>query len=121
MGLTCAALTPSLLLVLPPIAANAVGSLPSCLPALQHLHHLYLGWALALWAELDHWLSALTLAVGTGIFLQGTASYSFAPVFSERCFSSPSAAAFECAFTAPSPFTLTICSATGPMPSHSCH
>lgn len=49
-----------------------------------HLHHLYLGWALALWAELDHWLSALTLAVGVGIWLQGVGSYSFAPVFQVR-------------------------------------
>ena len=37
----------------------------------MHLHHLYLGWSLALFAELDHWLSAVTLAVGSGIFLQG--------------------------------------------------
>jgi hypothetical protein len=47
----------------------------------MHLHHLYLGWSLALFAELDHWLSAVTLAVGSGIFLQGVGAYSFAPIF----------------------------------------
>ena len=42
------------------------------------------GWSLALWAELNHWLSALTLAVGAGIFLQGVGAYSFAPIFQVR-------------------------------------
>lgn len=42
------------------------------------------GWSLALWAELNHPLSAVTLAVGCGIFVQGIGAYSFAPVFQVR-------------------------------------
>lgn len=86
----------------------------------MHLHHLYLGWSLALWAELDHPISAVTLAVGCGIFVQGIGAYSFAPVFQEGCLVSPTAATLRCDFWADSPFSLRICAAAGPLPSHSC-
>ncbi|KAL4433829.1 hypothetical protein ABPG75_000270 [Micractinium tetrahymenae] len=86
----------------------------------MHLHHLYLGWSLALWAELDRPLSAVTLAVGCGIFVQGIGAYSFAPVFQEGCFSSPTAPTLRCDFWAEAPFALRICAAAGPLPSHAC-
>lgn len=88
----------------------------------MHLHHLYLGWMLALWAELERPLSGVTLAIGTGIFLQGMAAYSAAPVFQHACFTSPSARSFACSFTSADggPFSVQICPATGLMPQHSC-
>jgi len=36
-----------------------------------HVHHLYLGWALAVFADCNHPISAVMLAVGAGIFVQG--------------------------------------------------
>ncbi len=38
-----------------------------------HVHHLYLGWALAVFADSNHPISAVMLAVGAGIFVQGCA------------------------------------------------
>ena len=38
-----------------------------------HVHHLYLGWTLALFADSNHPISAVMLAIGTGIFVQGCA------------------------------------------------
>lgn len=85
-------------------------------------HHLYLGWALALWADFNEPLSVATLAVGAGIFVQGVAAYSFAPVFSSGgCFETPAAADVKCHFEAASAFTLQICPADGALPRYSCH
>lgn len=42
------------------------------------------GFAFALWAELCEPLSAVALAVGSGIMLQGIGAYSFAPIFQVR-------------------------------------
>lgn len=39
----------------------------------------------------------------------------------EECFTSPSGTAFECKFWADSPFSISICPATGPFPQHTCH
>ena len=36
-----------------------------------HVHHLYLGWALAAFADSNHPISAVMLAIGSGIFVQG--------------------------------------------------
>ena len=36
-----------------------------------HVHHLYLGWALAVFADANHPISAVMLAIGTAIFVQG--------------------------------------------------
>jgi hypothetical protein len=36
-----------------------------------HIHHLYLGWALAMWSVFSHPISAMTLAVGMAVFVQG--------------------------------------------------
>jgi hypothetical protein len=92
---------------------------PSLPPWLQH--HLYIGWALALWADFNAPLSAATLAVGAGIFVQGIGAYSFAPVFAgEGCFETPAAEALRCRFWAPGAFTVRVCPAQGAAPGHVC-
>lgn len=48
----------------------SVAALTSSGEASFHLHHLYLGWAAAIWAEFDHWASGLLLAVGAAVFVQ---------------------------------------------------
>lgn len=51
-----------------------------------HLHHLYIGWLLAMWGAFNHPLSGGLLAVATGIFVQGVAAYDFADLFCDaRC------------------------------------
>ena len=86
-----------------------------------HLHHLYIGWALAIWADFNAPLSAVTLAVGAGIFVQGVGAYSFAPIFTpHQCFETPSTAKIKCKFWAETPFTLQICGSGGPTPNHDC-
>ena len=86
-----------------------------------HLHHLYLGWGLALWADVNEPLSAVTLAVGAGIFVQGVGAYSFAPVFSPLgCFETPAAAELKCKFWAAEPFTLQVCGSGGAAAEHTC-
>jgi hypothetical protein len=89
-----------------------------------HLHHLYLGWALAAFGRFNNRVSGLTLAVGAGIFVQGVASYSFAPAFSGGgCFETPAAAALECRFEAAGgggAFSLRVCPAAGTAPRHAC-
>lgn len=72
-------------------AWRCVRSSPTCRPPSRRCANCSLlclppsaGWSLALWAELNHPLSALTLAVGAGIFCQGVGAYSFAPVFQAR-------------------------------------
>ncbi|GAB4813808.1 hypothetical protein N2152v2_000854 [Parachlorella kessleri] len=73
----------------------------------MHLHHLYIGWMLALWAEFSSPLSGVTLAVGTGIFVQGVSAYSFAPIFIPGgCFDTPAGLQLDCSFRDDSPFTL---------------
>ena len=72
-------------------------------------------------SEFNTVLSGATLAVGTGIFVQGVAAYSFAPVFEGGgCFATPSTASIDCAFEAPAPFSLWVCPAAGGMPAHTC-
>jgi hypothetical protein len=87
-----------------------------------HLHHLYLGWALALWAEFNSPISALALAIGAGIFCQGVGAYSFAPVFTDGgCFVTPTMDKVACSFWAKEPFTLRVCPAVGgAAPAHKC-
>lgn len=87
-----------------------------------HVHHLYLGIAIAIWADLSHPISAATLAIGAGIFLQGLAAYSFQPIALPRgCFDTPSATALECAFDAAgADFALRVCPAAGGSIFHTC-
>lgn len=90
-------------------------------PVKIHLHHLYIGWTLALWANVNSPLSAITLAIGSGIFVQGIGAYSFAPIFaSEGCFETPAASSIYCKFWNDMPFTIRVCPAAGPLPQHSC-
>lgn len=86
-----------------------------------HLHHLYLGWALALWADVNEPFSAYTLAIGAGIFCQGIAAYSFAPIFTEQgCFDTPASSSVKCSFKGESPFTLRVCPQGGIVPQYQC-
>ena len=86
-----------------------------------HLHHLYLGWALGLWADANVGISAVTLAVGAGILCQGVGAYSFAPIFAgSGCFETPAAGAVRCRFWADSPFNLRVCPSGGAVPQHEC-
>lgn len=36
-----------------------------------HVHHFFLGWSVAIWAEFNHPVSALTLAIAMGVFSHG--------------------------------------------------
>lgn len=90
-------------------------------PMKIHLHHLYIGWALAIWADLNHPVSAVTVAVGAGIFVQGVGAYSFAPIFTPHgCFETPATASIKCKFWAEKPFTLQVCGTAGDIAHHKC-
>ena len=66
-------------------------------------------------------ISVLGLAIGCGIFVQGVAAYSFAPIFSAGlCFETPSAESMRCKFWANSPFTIRVCPGAGELPKHVC-
>ncbi|KAL6780876.1 hypothetical protein ACKKBG_A08825 [Auxenochlorella protothecoides x Auxenochlorella symbiontica] len=88
-----------------------------------HFHHLYVGLALAMWADANHMLSAALLAIGAGIFCQGLGAYSFAPaILPLGCFDTPSAALLNCTFTGDTPFALRFCPLAGGVAmDHSCH
>ena len=90
-------------------------------PVHIHLHHLYIGWALALWCDVNAPVSVVALAIGAGIFVQGIGAYSFAPVFTPHgCFETAASQEVKCKFSAATPFTLQICGSGGPMPDHTC-
>jgi hypothetical protein len=90
-------------------------------PVHIHLHHLYIGWALALWCDVNAPISVVALAIGAGIFVQGIGAYSFAPVFTPNgCFETAAAQVVKCKFWAEAPFTLQICGSGGAVPEHSC-
>jgi hypothetical protein len=79
-----------------------------------HLHHLYIGWALTLWCNLNLPVSAVALAIGAGIFVQGIGAYSFAPVFTPNgCFETSASKVQKCRFWGDSPFTLQVCGSNG--------
>lgn len=97
--------------------------------ATMHLHHLYLGWALAIWAEFSHWASGLLLAVGAGVLVQGAGAYSFAPIFTPSqpaCFSTGMVDYVSCTFwdrLGEPTFNLKVCATTldgGQLPAASC-
>lgn len=87
-----------------------------------HLHHLYIGWSLALWCDMNSQISLAGLAIGSGIFVQGIGAYSFAPIFSsgKDCFETPSADSMHCKFWADAPFTVQVCPLAGITPNHAC-
>jgi Na+/H+ antiporter NhaD/arsenite permease-like protein len=102
-------------------ASAAVILARSSPPVHIHLHHLYIGWALALWCDVNAPLSVVALAIGAGIFVQGIGAYSFAPVFSSRgCFETAAAQVVKCKFTAATPFTLQVCGVGGAVAEHQC-
>ena len=87
-----------------------------------HIHHIVLGWGLALWADRNRMLSGLTLAAGCGLFVQGLGAYSFAPMFLPGgCFDTEASRAATCSFKDPHAnyFTLRICPSLGSV-SHAC-
>ncbi|KAK9813157.1 hypothetical protein WJX72_009952 [[Myrmecia] bisecta] len=89
----------------------------------RHVHHLYIGWAIALFAEFDHCISGAVLAIGSAMFVQGIGAYSFAPIFSDSaCFRTTTAtSALRCDFQAASNFTISVCpGAHGAMPEYTC-
>lgn len=87
-----------------------------------HVHHLYLGLAMAVWADTNRPVSAVLLAVGTGIFIQGLGAYSYEPItLPLGCFDTASASDIECAFASDgADFSLRICPAAGRSITHTC-
>merc|ERR1711924_17213 len=45
-----------------------------------HIHHYLIAWMCAIFAEFNHPISLLLLAVASGIFVQGIAAYDFDPL-----------------------------------------
>lgn len=79
-----------------------------------HVHHLYLGWCVASWAEFDHPISVVTLALGLGIFVQGIGAFSFASNFEDpACFTTRPATKLGCSFAASTPFSISVCPGEG--------
>jgi hypothetical protein len=86
-----------------------------------HLHHLYIGWALALWCDVNAPISVIALAIGAGIFVQGIGAYSFAPVFTPQgCFDTAASKVVKCKFWGDSAFTLQVCGNGGAVAQHQC-
>ena len=86
-----------------------------------HVHHLFIGWAFALWSNTNTKLSGISLVIGASLFIQGLASYSMAPIFlGNGCFETGSSMSTSCSFKAAEPFTLRICPSTGISPEHHC-
>lgn len=106
-----AAFTAARLAVYAFFAASAA-ALTSSGSASLHLHHLYLGWAAALWAEHSHWASGLLLAGGAAVFVQGAGAYGVEPVLTRNnCFWTRQADHVACAFWDPAAqtnFTLQV-------------
>lgn len=88
-----------------------------------HIHHLFLGWGLAMWANQNDPISGITLAVGCALFIQGVGSYSFAPVFLPGgCFETDAATHVSCVFSSDEgTFNMKICPAEGSIPKYDCH
>jgi len=101
-----------------------------------HLHHLYIGWGIAIWGAFNKPLSVCVLVIGMGIFVQGLASYSAMPVFEKSgCLETPSSRELSCRFwiddsysyssssgNSGGSFTLLICPAAGgTLPRYECN
>jgi len=101
-----------------------------------HLHHLYIGWGIAIWGAFNKPLSVCVLVIGMGIFVQGLASYSAMPVFEKSgCLETPSSRELSCRFwiddsysyssssgNGGGSFTLLICPAAGgTLPRYECN
>lgn len=89
----------------------------------QHIHHFYLGWSIALFAEFNHPISAITLAISMGVFTQGVGVYGFASMFEDSgCFTASGGNQMSCDFTSSSSSTVSIkvCPQTAGGLTHSC-
>ncbi|CAD7698062.1 unnamed protein product [Ostreobium quekettii] len=83
-----------------------------------HIHHYFTAWCVALFAEFNHPISALMLAISASIFVQGSAAYSCAPLFNNGgCMTTvrPTTEA-TCLFRGSQNFTLMICPLDGSPP-----
>ncbi|CAD7700259.1 unnamed protein product [Ostreobium quekettii] len=83
-----------------------------------HIHHYFTAWCIALFAEFNHPISALMLAMSASIFVQGSSSYSCSPLFTnDDCLVSvrPTTEA-TCIFQGGQNFTLRICPGEGSAP-----
>ena len=89
----------------------------------QHIHHFYLGWSIALFAEFNHPLSAITLAISMGVFTQGVGVYGFASLFEDSsCFTASGGSPMSCDFTSSgsSAVSVRVCPQTSGL-QHSCY
>ena len=87
----------------------------------QHIHHFYLGWSIALFAEFNHPLSAVTLAIAMGVFAQGVGVYGFASMFEDgSCFTTMADSSMQCSFTSTMQVNLKICPQNTGTLQHSC-
>lgn len=90
----------------------------------QHIHHFYLGWSIALFAEFNHPISAITLAISMGVFTQGVGVYGFASMFEDgSCFTATGGNQMSCDFTSSSttPISVRVCPQTAGVLQHSCY
>lgn len=88
----------------------------------QHIHHFYIGWTVALFAEFNHPLSAVTLAIAMGVFAQGVGVYGFASMFEDSsCFTAAAGTSMSCSFTSDTQVNLRICPRNTGTLDHSCY
>ncbi|KAL3153065.1 hypothetical protein ABBQ38_012086 [Trebouxia sp. C0009 RCD-2024] len=88
----------------------------------QHIHHFYIGWTIALFAEFNHPLSAVTLAIAMGVFAQGVGVYGFASMFEDgSCFTASAGQSMSCSFTSDTQVNLKICPQNAGAFDHNCY
>ena len=88
----------------------------------QHIHHFYIGWTIALFAEFNHPLSAVTLAIAMGVFAQGVGVYGFASMFEDSsCFTASAGKSMSCSFTSDTQVNLKICPRNPGALDHECY
>lgn len=89
----------------------------------QHIHHFYLGWSVALFAEFNHPISLATLAIAMGVFAQGVGVYGFASLFEDSsCFTATAdSTQMTCDFTSTAAaLTVRVCPQAASAFQHSC-
>ena len=87
-----------------------------------HIHHYYLGWSIALFAEFNHPISAVTLAIAMGVFAEGVGVYGFASMFEDgSCFTAWAGNQMSCDFTSTTSVNLKICPQKMGQLQHTCY
>ena len=87
-----------------------------------HIHHYYIAWSIALFAEFNHPLSAVTLAISMGAFAQGVGVYGFASLFEDSsCFTASANSQMTCDFTSTTSVNVKICPQNTGSLTHSCY